>query len=60
MTRHAVKPLLTSRERAIGVSGKRLAASTQRSLDSIRERIKALFGPWAEIDNSATGATVTA
>lgn len=50
------RPLIQSREQALGVSAKRLAARTNRSLGSIREQIKNLFLPWGEIDESVNGA----
>jgi hypothetical protein len=50
------RPLLQSREQAIGVSGRRLAARTKKSLAALRRTISALFLPWQEIDESVNGA----
>jgi hypothetical protein len=49
-------PLLRTREQALGISAARLQASTNRSLTSLRTQIESLFRPWAEIDNSVSGA----
>lgn len=55
-TPRAQRPLLQTREQAIGVSSKRLAARTKKSLAAMRRQIVGLFGPWQEIDESVNGA----
>lgn len=54
--RRGQRPLLQSREQAIGVSARRLAARTKKSLGSLRRQISDLFLPWQEIDESVNGA----
>lgn len=56
MRRSRQRPLLQSREQALGVSAKSLAARTKKSLGSLRQQITNLFLPWQEIDESVNGA----
>lgn len=50
------RPLLETREQALGVSAARLAARTNQSLATMRAQIERLYRPWQEIDESVRGA----